>query len=93
MLWICQQAYDILALHGKPFLHWFILGYELSYARIINNHMLKTNICRGSSDEEMVELLRCRKWINFPQKNLTAILMTDISSHFCAFLKQVDFKR
>lgn len=30
------------------------LGYELSYARIISNQMLKTNIVRANFSEEMV---------------------------------------
>lgn len=68
MLYSSQWALDALVLHGRSFLHWIILGYELSSAGIISNQMLKTNTFKGSFDEEMVELFRYRKWIDFCQK-------------------------
>lgn len=68
-VWCSRWALDAFVLQGRSFLHWFILGYELSSARIISNQMLKTNTIKGNFDEEMVELFRYRKWIDFHQKN------------------------
>lgn len=46
-----------MALHGKSFLRWIILGYEWTFVRIIDNQMLKSNMFGGNFHERKVEML------------------------------------